>query len=190
MEKYIKNINSRIKSNEWIMRGIEVFAIAIWIFFAMCSLSQVSKQIKQIQVQINQWNENMKYMSEQNEIAKTSYEKWKRFEEIKLLQEVSKYFEIEPNRSILEFIRTKNSEQLSQYWDKTILDMLDKFEYLAWLSEENEFKDNDIRVNFETPISIVCSNNFIMWEKWLINKYAKWRYWWLKKLCSKRWWNK
>jgi len=181
IDKYLNIFNDWIQSHEWIMRGIEVIWIIWWIIVALLSMSQINHQISQIQQQIDQW-------AKQNNISELAYEKWKRFEEIKLLQEISLYFETEPNRSILEFMRTKNSEKLSQYWDFAIVDMLNKFEYLAWIWEENEFKDSDIDVNFEHLIVIICNNPFATWPNWIINLYWPSWYSWVRKLCDKWWW--
>lgn len=189
-------INKWSEQNLWLLRFIEVIAIIVGVLFATYSMYQVKTQIiqtwdqiDQIQQQIDLWNSGLNLTLEQNKIANNTYEKWKRFEEIKLLQEVSQYFETEPNRSILEDMRIR-SENMSTYWDIAIKDLLDKFEYLAWLIEENGFKDNDIRVNFAGSIEIICESNFVTWPQWIMNTYAPWGYWGVKKLCRKRWWQK
>lgn len=178
-------VNKRVREHEPTLRGIEVIVITLWIVFASISVHQINKQIRQVNTQITQNNKSISLLEEQNNLQDLAIKKAKRFEEIKLLNEVSKSFEEEPYTSMLEDFRTKNPDLKDKYSPLQVKNLLNKFEYLARLWEENEFKENDIRVNFARAIEIICETKYLVWENWIINQQG-W-YWWVKKLCQKRW---
>lgn len=192
----LENINKFASKYKELFRLIEVFWVVVWIFFVFRSFGQVQEQIEQTNESIElvklqmkadayQTQTALEEAKEQNEIAESAYVKWKRFEEIRLLQEVSQYLETTPYDTIINDLRTKNDEMRQwKYTPYQIDRMLDVFIYLNYLIEENSFTEKDISVNFDWAIKVVCNSHYIMDPvDWVIQ--LKWKNS-VKELCKKR----
>lgn len=166
---YIKELIKEIG----VIRFIELVWIIIWICVAIISLNQIEKQII-----IS--NEQVKLNNEEFILSKESYVKWKRLEEVKFLYDVSEQLESWKNRIIFEKYRTKSVKEL-EFSEWEILDFLNAIEYIQWLREELDIKDNDIRMNFWWIIGTVCNNDYLM-KTVKDNWYNG-----IPKLCTK-WW--